>query len=109
MRPRRRCTLIQRGKRRPKPKSPSPDLSASRSDWDSIANRRERSCLSLNSLLPAQTLLHTTMSTDDDYDKLSKEEREARDKADREREAAEQAGTYHTAFPPCANTSAEAV
>ena len=32
------------------------------------------------------------MSATDDYDKLSKEEREARDKADREREAAEQAG-----------------
>ncbi|KAI8990517.1 nuclear movement protein nudC [Trametes punicea] len=31
------------------------------------------------------------MSSADDYDKLSKEEREARDKADREREAAEQA------------------
>ncbi|KAH9937011.1 nuclear movement protein nudC [Fomitopsis serialis] len=31
------------------------------------------------------------MSTEDDYDKLSKDEREARDKADREREAAEQA------------------
>ncbi|KAH9837201.1 nuclear movement protein nudC [Rhodofomes roseus] len=31
------------------------------------------------------------MSTAEDYDKLSKEEREARDKADREREAAEQA------------------
>ncbi|KAI0734450.1 nuclear movement protein nudC [Fomitopsis betulina] len=30
------------------------------------------------------------MSAEDDYDKLSKEEREARDKADREREAAEQ-------------------
>jgi hypothetical protein len=39
------------------------------------------------------------MSTDDDYDKLSKEEREARDKADRDREAEEQAGVikpiYH--------------
>ena len=33
-------------------------------------------------------------AAEDDYDKLSKEEREARDKADREREAAEQAGTY---------------
>ncbi|EPT03855.1 hypothetical protein FOMPIDRAFT_1022049 [Fomitopsis schrenkii] len=31
------------------------------------------------------------MSAEDDYDKLSKDEREARDKADREREAAEQA------------------
>ncbi|KZT72827.1 CS-domain-containing protein [Daedalea quercina L-15889] len=31
------------------------------------------------------------MSSEDDHDKLSKEEREARDKADREREAAEQA------------------
>lgn len=31
-------------------------------------------------------------SADDDYDKLSKEEREVRDKADRAREAAEQAG-----------------
>lgn len=31
-------------------------------------------------------------TTGDDYDSLSKEEREARDKADREREAAEQAG-----------------
>ena len=33
-------------------------------------------------------------STDDDYDKLSTAEREARDQADREREAAEQAGIY---------------
>lgn len=33
-------------------------------------------------------------SKGDDYDKLSKEEREARDKADREREAAEQAGAH---------------
>ncbi|KAH7925217.1 nuclear movement protein nudC [Leucogyrophana mollusca] len=33
---------------------------------------------------------------DDDYDKLSKEEREARDKADREREAAEQAALPYT-------------
>jgi hypothetical protein len=32
------------------------------------------------------------MSSDNDYDKLTKEEREARDKADREREVAEQAG-----------------
>ena len=32
------------------------------------------------------------MSSNDDYDKLSPEEREARDKADRAREAAEQAG-----------------
>lgn len=32
------------------------------------------------------------MSSEDDYDNLSKEEREARDKADREREATEQAG-----------------
>ena len=32
------------------------------------------------------------MSTNDDYEKLSPEEREARDKADRAREAAEQAG-----------------
>ena len=32
------------------------------------------------------------MSANDDYDKLSPEEREARDKADRAREAAEQAG-----------------
>jgi len=32
------------------------------------------------------------MSTNDEYDKLTKEEREARDKADAEREAAEQAG-----------------
>lgn len=31
------------------------------------------------------------MSSDNDYDKLTKEEREARDKADREREVAEQA------------------
>lgn len=30
--------------------------------------------------------------SDDEYDKLSKEEREAKDKADREREASEQAG-----------------
>jgi hypothetical protein len=33
------------------------------------------------------------MTSDDDYDKLSKEEREIRDKADRMREAEEQAGT----------------
>ena len=33
------------------------------------------------------------MSVNDDYDKLTPEEREARDKADRVREAAEQAGT----------------
>jgi hypothetical protein len=32
------------------------------------------------------------MSPDDDYDKLSEEERKARDKADRAREAEEQAG-----------------
>lgn len=32
------------------------------------------------------------MSDDAEYDKLSKEEREAKDKADREREASEQAG-----------------
>jgi hypothetical protein len=32
------------------------------------------------------------MSSDNDYDKLTKEEREARDKADREREVAEQSG-----------------
>ena len=32
------------------------------------------------------------MSTQDDYDKLSPEEREIRDKADRQREAQEQAG-----------------
>lgn len=37
---------------------------------------------------------HASMSAEDDYDKLSKEEREARDKADREREAAEQGGAY---------------
>lgn len=39
-------------------------------------------------------LLLTTMSAspDDDYDKLSPEEREVRDKADRQREAEEQAG-----------------
>ncbi len=39
-------------------------------------------------------LLLTTMSAspDDDYDKLSPEEREIRDKADRQREAEEQAG-----------------
>ncbi|KAI9065813.1 nuclear movement protein nudC [Trametes sanguinea] len=36
------------------------------------------------------------MSSGDDYDKLSKEEREARDKADREREAAEQAALPYT-------------
>lgn len=36
-------------------------------------------------------LLTVTMS-DDEYDKLSKEEREAKDKADREHEAGEQAG-----------------
>ena len=34
------------------------------------------------------------MSSNDDYDKLSPEEREARDKADRAREAAEQAGAF---------------
>ena len=33
-------------------------------------------------------------TTGDDYDSLSKEEREARDKADREREEAEQAGLF---------------
>ena len=33
-----------------------------------------------------------TMSPTDDYDKLTPEQREARDKADRAREAAEQAG-----------------
>ena len=48
------------------------------------------------------------MSTDDDYDKLSKEEREARDKADREREAAEQAGAYRAHIPLRADTPAEA-
>ena len=32
------------------------------------------------------------MSTQDDYDKLTPEEREIRDKADRKREAEEQAG-----------------
>ena len=48
------------------------------------------------------------MSTDDDYDKLSKEEREARDKADREREAAEQAGAYRAHIPLRANIPAEA-
>lgn len=32
------------------------------------------------------------MSSENDYDKLTKEEREARDKVDREREEAEQAG-----------------
>ncbi|KAN0100572.1 nuclear movement protein nudC [Tylopilus felleus] len=36
------------------------------------------------------------MSDDDEYDKLSKEEREAKDKADREREAAEQAALPYT-------------
>ena len=35
------------------------------------------------------------MSTEDDYDKLSKEEREERDKADRAREAEEQAGVLN--------------
>ncbi|GJE87673.1 CS-domain-containing protein [Phanerochaete sordida] len=35
-------------------------------------------------------------TTGDDYDSLSKEEREARDKADREREAAEQAALPYT-------------
>lgn len=34
------------------------------------------------------------MSSNDDYDKLTKEEREVRDKADAEREAAEQAGMF---------------
>ncbi|KAF9244634.1 nuclear movement protein nudC [Melanogaster broomeanus] len=34
--------------------------------------------------------------SDDEYDKLSKEEREAKDKADREREAAEQAALPYT-------------
>jgi hypothetical protein len=35
------------------------------------------------------------MASDGDYDKLSKEEREIRDKADRAREAEEQAGTMN--------------
>jgi hypothetical protein len=43
--------------------------------------------LTLNSIVPS------AMSTEDDYDKLSKEEREARDKADHAREAKGQAGT----------------
>lgn len=34
----------------------------------------------------------------DDYEKLSKEEREARDKADRQREAVEQAGAFPSVF-----------
>lgn len=34
------------------------------------------------------------MSAQDDYDKLTKEEREARDAADRKREAEEQGGVY---------------
>lgn len=37
--------------------------------------------------------------TDTDSENLSKEEREARDKADREREAAEQAGDYLFSLP----------
>lgn len=45
-------------------------------------------------------LTSTIMSTaEDDYEKLSKEEREARDKADREKEAAEQAGIYFFLSP----------
>lgn len=45
---------------------------------------------------PRAALTSTTIAmanNDDDYDKLTKEEKEARDKADREREQAEQAGT----------------
>ena len=38
-----------------------------------------------------------------DYDKLSKEEREAKDKADRAREAEEQAGTLY--FSPAVHRS----
>lgn len=37
-------------------------------------------------------------TTGDDYESLSKEEREARDKADREREAREQAGEFKLQF-----------
>jgi len=43
--------------------------------------------------LATQRACKQSMS-DDDYDKLSKEERELRDKADRAREAEEQAGVY---------------
>lgn len=39
-----------------------------------------------------------TMASTDEYDKLSPEEREAKNKADRAREAAEQAGRRHN--PP---------
>ena len=39
------------------------------------------------------------MSTQDDYDKLTPEEREIRDKADRQREAEEQAGISIVCFP----------
>lgn len=47
----------------------------------------------LCNIFAADSLTCTTiMSTNDEYDKLTKEEREARDKADAEREAAEQAG-----------------
>lgn len=46
--------------------------------------------------------LQTTMSTSgDDYDNLSKEEREARDKADREREQSEQAGELFLLLQIC--------
>ena len=45
----------------------------------------------LSGCLPS-TLPLAAMSSADDYDKLTPEEREARDKADRAREAAEQAG-----------------
>lgn len=43
-----------------------------------------------------EVVLTSTIMTsqEDDYDKLPKEEREARNKADREREEAEQAGIY---------------
>lgn len=37
--------------------------------------------------------------SDDEYDKLSKEEKEAKDKADREREVAEQAGRKSLSEP----------
>jgi hypothetical protein len=47
------------------------------------------------------TLPPTIMSTqvEDDYDKLSPEEREIRDKADRQREADEQAGMSFVPLP----------
>ena len=53
-------------------------------------------CVGMRHVRNLGVALTTTImsSAEDDYDKLSKEEREVRDKADREREAAEQAGIY---------------